>query len=91
MICRLTKQDSKNLLLDFIYETRLNFQLDALKEAGCDASRIFSEKISGAKSERPRLNACLAQLKKDDTLLAWRLDRLGRSMPNLVGLVEDLR
>ena len=53
--------------------------------------RIFSEKISGSKAERPRINACLAQLKKGDTLLVWRLDHLGRSMPHLVGLVESLR
>ena len=72
-------------------DQELHLQLDALKHAGCDVAHIFSEKISGAKAERPRLNACLAQLKKDDTLLVWRLDRLGRSMPHLVGLVESLR
>lgn len=72
-------------------EQELHLQIDALKEAGCDASHIFSEKISGAKSERPQLNACLAKLKKGDTLIVWRLDRLGRSMSHLIGLVEDLR
>jgi len=69
----------------------LALQLDALKQAGCDEANIFSEKVSGAKSDRPNLDACLAKLKKGDALLVWRLDRLGRSMPHLVGLVEELR
>jgi len=47
--------------------------------------------VSGSKSERPGLDACLKELKKGDILLVWRLDRLGRSMPHLVGLVEQLQ
>ncbi|MGD0209945.1 MAG: recombinase family protein [Desulfomonilia bacterium] len=46
--------------------------------------------MSGAKAERPGLDTCLNELKKGDILLVWRLDRLGRSMPHLVGLVEQL-
>ena len=52
---------------------------------------IFVDKISGAKTERPGLNKCLAEIKAGDTLIVWRLDRLGRSMHHLVLLVEELR
>jgi len=69
----------------------LHLQLDALKKAGCEDTAIFTDKISGVKSDRPGLNACLAKLHSGDTLLVWRLDRLGRSMAHLVGLVEGLR
>jgi len=72
-------------------DQELALQLDALQQAGCDEANIYSEKVSGAKSDRPALDACLAKLKDGDTLLVWRLDRLGRSMPHLVGLVEELR
>ncbi len=68
----------------------LALQLDALKKAGCKKDLIFTDKVSGAKSERPGLGACLKQLKEGDTLLVWRLDRLGRSMHHLVELIEQL-
>lgn len=69
----------------------LALQMDALKKAGCKEELIFTDKVSGAKSERPGLDACIKKLKKGDILLVWRLDRLGRSMPHLVGLVEQLQ
>lgn len=69
----------------------LALQLDALKNEGCADNHIFTDKISGATSQRVGLDACLSQLKNGDTLLVWRLDRLGRSMTHLVSLVEDLR
>ncbi len=72
-------------------EQDLALQLDALEQAGCSADHLFTDKISGAKTERPGLEACLAILQSGDTLLVWRLDRLGRSMPHLVHLVEELR
>jgi DNA invertase Pin-like site-specific DNA recombinase len=68
----------------------LDLQLDALMKAGCKKDLIFTDKVSGAKAERPGLDSCLKELKKGDILLVWRLDRLGRSMPHLVGLVEQL-
>lgn len=67
----------------------LDLQLDALKLAGCD--RIFEEIQSGAKRDRPILAECLAGLKKDDILVVWRLDRLGRSLPHLIEIVEGLK
>ncbi len=69
----------------------LHLQTDALKKAGCSPKNIFHDKVSGSKSERPGLNACLRELKKGDTLLVWRLDRLGRSLRDLIDLVEQLR
>lgn len=72
-------------------EQDLKLQLDALEKAGCSKNKIFVDKISGAKAERPGLDKCLAELKPGNTLLVWRLDRLGRSMSHLVDLVEKLR
>jgi DNA invertase Pin-like site-specific DNA recombinase len=69
----------------------LNLQLDALKEAGCKKQHIFTDQISGSKAERPGLAECLKELKKGDTLIIWRLDRLGRSLRNLIDIVEQLQ
>ena len=71
-------------------EQDVHLQLDALKTAGCDDVDIYTDKASGARASRPGLDACIAALEPGDTLVVWRLDRLGRSMPHLVGLVEDL-
>jgi DNA invertase Pin-like site-specific DNA recombinase len=65
-----------------------NLQIDALREAGCE--RIYKEVISGAKSERPRLNELLRNLRPGDVLVIWKLDRLGRSLKHLVQLVSEL-
>ena len=69
-------------------EQDLQLQLDALNKAGCVT--VFEDKASGARAERPGLDACIAALEPGDTLVVWRLDRLGRSMPHLVSLVEEL-
>ena len=69
-------------------EQKLEPQVDALKAAGCET--VFEDVISGAKAERPGLNNALAILRKGDTLLVWKLDRLGRSMKHLVETVTDL-
>jgi DNA invertase Pin-like site-specific DNA recombinase len=73
-----------------IGEQNLQLQLDALKTAGCSNDDIYMDKASGARGSRPGLDACVAALEPGDTLIVWRLDRLGRSMPHLVGLVEEL-
>jgi DNA invertase Pin-like site-specific DNA recombinase len=72
-------------------EQELQLQLDALEKVGCVKGKIFIDKISGTKAERPGLDQCLTELKAGDTLVVWRLDRLGRSMHHLVLLVENLR
>jgi DNA invertase Pin-like site-specific DNA recombinase len=69
----------------------LKLQLDALEKAGCAKKLVFIDKISGAKSARPGLDDCLRELKEGDTLVVWRLDRLGRSVRHLIDLMEQLR
>jgi len=64
-------------------------QIDALKAAGC--ARIFTEKASGAQRERPELKAALGYIRAGDTLVVWKLDRLARSMRQLIETVEDLQ
>jgi len=71
-------------------EQDIRMQLDALKKAGCREKSIYIDKTSGSKEERPGLDECLKTLVPGDTLLVWRLDRLGRSMVHLVRLIEDL-
>jgi DNA invertase Pin-like site-specific DNA recombinase len=72
-------------------QQELELQLDALKKAGCVKKDIYRDKACGARADRPGLDACLRELRKGDTLVVWRLDRLGRSMRHLIDLVEDLR
>ncbi|WP_251848721.1 recombinase family protein [Atlantibacter hermannii] len=64
-------------------------QKNALECAGCEL--IFEDKISGKTSERPGLKKLLKALSSGDTLIVWKLDRLGRSMRHLVTLIEELR
>ncbi len=63
-------------------------QLDALEKAGCE--RIFEEKASGAQRERPALNEALTFLREGDTLVVWKLDRLARSLRQLIDTIEAL-
>lgn len=72
-------------------EQDLSLQIDALEKAGCEAEGLYTDQVSGARRERPGLDACLAELTRGDTLVVWRLDRLGRSMSHLVTVIEDLR
>src|SRR4051812_27186673 len=67
----------------------LDLQTDALKQAGCE--EIFTDEMSGAKSDRPGLNKALAYMRAGDTLIVWRLDRLGRSLKDLLAQVEELK
>src|ERR1700675_3547736 len=69
----------------------LTLQIDSLTNLGINPNDIFTEKFSEAKTDRRELNACLANLQQGDTLVVWRLDRLGRSMHHLVELIEGLR
>ena len=62
--------------------------MDALKEAEC--SKIFTEKASGALAHRPQLDKLLDYVRPGDVVVVWRLDRLGRSLKNLIALVEEL-
>jgi DNA invertase Pin-like site-specific DNA recombinase len=64
-------------------------QTDALASAGCE--RIFEDTASGARADRPGLAAALAYARNGDVLAVWRLDRLGRSLPHLIEVIEDLQ
>ena len=64
-------------------------QLDTLKRAGC--KKIFTDKATGAHVKRPELAKCLKALKTGDTLIVWKLDRLGWSLRDLIGLLDDLK
>ncbi len=64
-------------------------QIDALKEAGCE--KWFVDKISGSKVERKGLSEALAYVRPGDTLVVWKLDRAGRSLPHLIELLKDLQ
>ena len=68
----------------------LSLQLEALRLAGCRDTWIFRDTASGARTARPGLEACLRTLAPGDTLVVWRLDRLGRSMAHLVTVIEEL-
>jgi DNA invertase Pin-like site-specific DNA recombinase len=69
-------------------EQHLDLQVDALKAAGC--YRVWTDKASGASADRPQLGQVLDQLRPGDTLVVWRLDRLGRSLRHLVDTVAGL-
>jgi len=66
----------------------LSLQLDALEKANCDL--IYKDKASGKTSQREELEHCLKALRAGDTLVVWRLDRLGRSLSDLVRIITDL-
>ena len=70
-------------------EQNLALQLDALKQAGC--KRVFKDVGSGSLKHRPELDACLEFLVAGDTLVVWRLDRLGRSLQHLIDVIAGLQ
>jgi DNA invertase Pin-like site-specific DNA recombinase len=70
-------------------DQNLELQIDALTKAGCQ--RIFEDKISGTRTERPGLTKAQEMLREGDTLVVWKLDRLGRSVKHLVDLVGEFR
>ena len=67
-----------------------DLQRDALLIAGVDPDALYEDKASGKKDDRPQLTGCLKALRADDTLLVWKLDRLGRDLRHLVNIVHDL-
>lgn len=69
-------------------DQHLDLQRDALAKVGCDL--IYEEAASGKNAARPELEQCRKALRAGDTLVVWRLDRLGRSLPDLVQIVADL-
>ena len=70
------------------HDQNLDSQLDALQKADCE--QIFQEKITGKTKDRPELISCLKALRKGDVLVVWKLDRLARSLKDLVEITTDL-
>lgn len=68
----------------------LDLQRDALLEAGVEPGRVYEDLASGRKDHRPGLASCLKALQPGNTLVVWKLDRLGRDLKHLVGLVDTL-
>lgn len=67
-----------------------DLQRDALIAAGVDAAHLYKDRASGKREDRPGLIACLKALRPDDTLIVWKLDRLGRDLRHLINTVHDL-
>lgn len=72
-------------------DQRLDLQLDALRKAGVPESQMFMEHISGVSTNRKQFKKALRHLREGDTLVVWKLDRLGRSLKELVHLAEDFK
>ena len=72
-------------------DQELSLQIDTLLNQGVKREHIFFDKLSGATDERPGLAFCQEILHQGDTLIVWRIDRLGRSMRHLVNMIEDLK
>ncbi|WP_341763572.1 recombinase family protein [Candidatus Tisiphia endosymbiont of Beris chalybata] len=70
-------------------DQNLDLQLDALKKVGCE--KLFEDKITGSTLNRPGLSKALGDLRRGDTLVVWKLDRLGRSLRNLIELINELQ
>ena len=68
----------------------LDLQIDALTKEGVNKENIYTDKISGSKDQRPGLENCLKTLRENDTLVVYKLDRLGRNLKHLIQTVEDL-
>src|SRR4051812_41072056 len=71
------------------HEQTLSLQQDALKAAGCE--KILADTASGAKADRPGLEEAIDFARSGDTLVVWKLDRLGRSLPHLIETIRQLQ
>lgn len=72
-------------------DQRMDLQRDALAGAGVVNDNVYAEQVSGVKTNRPELQHCLRCLRPGDTLVVWKLDRLGRSVKELIGITDWLR
>lgn len=68
----------------------LDLQIDSLKRIGITEKQIYVDKASGAKDDRPGLENCMKALREGDTLIVWKLDRLGRNLKHLILTVDEL-
>ena len=88
------QQGRKGMLIGYARvstdDQRLDLQRDALVKEGVEAEWIYDEYVSGAKTARPQLENCMKALRKGDTLVVYRLDRLGRNLRELIDILEHL-
>lgn len=71
-------------------DQNLELQLDALQGAGVASENVYTDRASGKSDSRPGLDGCLKALRKGDTLVVWKLDRLGRNLRHLINTVREL-
>lgn len=71
-------------------DQNLDAQQSALHEAGCHRNRVYTDKVTGIRADRPGLKLALEVVRPGDTLVVWKLDRLARSIKDLIQIVEDL-
>ena len=72
-------------------DQNLDLQIDALKKAGCTDTYIYREQITGSTMDRPELKKMLERLRAGDVVVVWKLDRLGRSLADLVHLINEIQ
>lgn len=72
-------------------EQSLELQLDALIKHGCESDFIYTEKVSGSKADRPELLRLIESLRKGDQVVVWKLDRLGRSVKDLISIMNQIK
>ena len=86
-----TRSQGEGLLIGYARvstaDQSLDLQLDELRRAGCEPERIYTDVASGARDDRPGLKLTLEVLRRGDTLVVWKLDRLGRSLRHLIETV----
>ena len=89
------QKSAKGLLVGYArvstFDQTPQLQVDALIDVGVDIRHLYEEKISGSTLNRPKLKEALEFLKEGDILVVWKLDRLGRSLQDLIGIIEDLK
>jgi DNA invertase Pin-like site-specific DNA recombinase len=71
-------------------EQNLDLQIDELKRYGVSEENIYFDKVTGTSKERPSLNKLMSKLRSGDSLVVWRLDRIGRSVKHLVDMINEL-
>jgi DNA invertase Pin-like site-specific DNA recombinase len=85
-------QESQHLLIGYARvstaDQNLDLQRDDLKKAGC--KRVFTDQMSGTRADRPGLAKAMSHVREGDVICVWRLDRLARSLPNLIEMVAEL-
>jgi DNA invertase Pin-like site-specific DNA recombinase len=91
----LNRQSQAKMLIGYARvstdDQKVDLQRDALTRVGVDLERMFEDKLSGMRADRPGLAAALKAVRDGDVLVVWRLDRLGRSLKDLIVLADDLK